>query len=170
MSPNPAQLQPTASRWLWLGYVGGVVAIGLLQGTSELQHYLANGGPRAWEPYLWELSSAVVVGVLAPLIYRWHVAALGRGLLWRHALGAVAFTLVHVGGMFAIRFGVYAAAGLGYDPGNAQSVLAYEAGKDLVSYALIVAICHGGYLFVQTQRRLDDTMPLMPKAIFCATR
>lgn len=160
MHPNPAQPLSTANRWLWLGYAGGVAAIGLLQGTSELQHYLARGGPRAWEPYLWELSSVVVIGALAPLVYRWHVAAPGRGLLWRHALGAAAFMLVHVGGMFAIRFGVYGAAGLGYDPGSAQSVLAYEAGKDLVSYALIVAICHGVHLFVQSQRRQQEVQRL----------
>jgi two-component system LytT family sensor kinase len=151
---------PAGRSLLWLSYACGVAAIGLLQGTSELQHYLAGGGRHPWEPYLWELSSAGVVGALAPLVYRWHVAGLGRGLLWRHALGAAAFVLVHVGATFAIRFGVYALAGVRYQPGSPMTVLAYETGKDLVSYALITAICHGIHLFLQSQRRHHEMQRL----------
>jgi sensor histidine kinase YesM len=140
----------TFRPWLW--YASAVLAIGLLLGTAELQHYLATGGRHPWEPYLWELSSTLVTGCLAPLIYRWHVAGLRHGLLWRHAVGALAYMLLHVGGMFAIRFAVYGLMGVAYEPGSAQQVLSYEAGKDLVSYALIVAISHGIHLFVESQR------------------
>lgn len=145
--------RPTrAGDWHWLGYACCVAAVGLLLGTAEWQHYAARGGRHPWEPYLWELSSVVVTGSLAPLVYRWHVAGLGRGLAWRHALGAVVFTLLHVGGMFALRFAVYGMAGVPYNPGSPGEVLAYETGKDLVSYALITAISHGIHVFVESQR------------------
>lgn len=132
--------------------------MGLLQGTSALQHYLRDGGRHAWEPYLWELSSVGVTGVLAPQIYRWHVASLARrrGLVWRHAVGALAFVLAHVAGMFGLRFAVYALSGVTYQPGSAATVLAYESGKDLVAYALIALLCHGIHLFLASQRRERD--------------
>lgn len=139
-------------------YACALLAIGLLQGTAALQHYAAAGGTRPWEPYLWELSSVLTGGALALLVYRWHVAALVRSLpllplvLVRHVAGAFAFVLLHVAGMFAIRSTAYALAGVDYSPGSAISVLAYESGKDLVTYAVIVAICHGIYLFIQSQR------------------
>ena len=146
-----------ARRW-WLYYACGVLCMGLLQGTSELQHYLRDGGRHAWEPYLWELSSVCVTGLLAPQIYRWHVASLARrqGLAWRHALGALAFVLAHVAGMFGLRFAVYALSGVVYKPGSAATVLAYESGKDLVAYALIALLCHGIHLFLASQRRERD--------------
>jgi len=154
MDHIPSQFaRAPASTMPWPWYACAVAAIGLLQGTAELQHYLAHGGQHPWEPYLWELSSVGVVGLLAPLIYRWHVAALGHGLLWRHLLGAPAFMLVHVAGMYAIRAVIYAWAGVRYEPGGASTVLAYEAGKDFVAYTLIIAISHGIHLYRQSQRR-----------------
>ena len=151
---------------LWWWYAFALLAIGLLQGSAELQHYLHGGGAHPWEPYLWEFSSILTGGALAPLVYRWHVATLAphaspgfsppRRLFWRrvlrHMAGALAFVLVHVAGMFALRYLVYALAGVQYHPGSAASVLGYEAGKDIVSYALIVAIGHGIYLFIAQQR------------------
>jgi two-component system LytT family sensor kinase len=149
LPPTPFSRRHLAALW----YVCALVVVALLQGSAELQHYLARGGRQPWEPYLWEFSSVCMVGALAPLVYRWHVAGLGRGLWWRHALGALGYTLTHVGGMFAIRFGAYALAGQHYDPGNPVDVLSYEAGKDAVSYAVIAAICHGIHLYLEAQRR-----------------
>ncbi len=149
---------------LWWAYAALVLALGLLQSLAALQQYLSRGGGHAWEPILWELSSALCVGVLAPLIYRWHVAGLGlKSRLWqlaRHGLGALGYTMAHVGGMFAIRFGVYALMGAVYETGSAQEILSYEAGKDIVSYSLIVAICHGLWLYFESQRRQQEVARL----------
>ena len=148
------------AKSLWWTYAALVLALGLLQSAASLQQYLAWGGEHVWEPFLWELSSALCLGVLAPLIYRWHVAGLGLPSrlrqLGRHGLGALGYTLGHVGGMFAIRFGVYALMGVVYKPGSAIKILGYEAGKDIVSYGLIVAICHGLWLYVEAQRRQQE--------------
>ena len=145
----------------WRGaYAAVVLAIGLLQGLAELQHYLADGGQHPWEPLLWEISSVVCTGLLGVGIYRWHVAGLGRASrAWqiaRHALGALVYMLAHVGGMFGLRFAGYALMGMDYQPGNVGQILAYEAGKDLASYGLMLAICQGLWLFFEGQRRQQE--------------
>lgn len=155
---NATPLSPGTLAW---AYAGLVLAVGLLQGGADVQHYLARGGQRAWEPFLWELSSALCTGALGPLVYRWHVRALRLAtrrwaLLARHAMGAVVFALAHTGGMFALRFAVYALAGVAYAPGDAGEVLRYEAGKDVAGYALLVIICHGLWLYFEAQRRQQD--------------
>ncbi len=147
----------------WL-YAACVSAVGLLLSLAELQRYLERGGQHPWEPFLWELSSVGVTGVLGPLIYRWHVRGLTRPgwlrLSAHHLLGAAAYTLAHVGGMFGLRFAAYALAGLAYEPGSAAGILAYETGKDLVSYAFIIAICHGLYVRVAMRRREQELLQL----------
>jgi sensor histidine kinase YesM len=146
----------TDTRRLWAFYAGLVLAVGLLLSVAELQHYLARGGSHPWEPFLWELSSVAIVGPLGVVIYRWHVAGLALHARWRqlarHLLGALVYILAHVSGMFAIRFLVYGLMQLSYEPGDIGQILAYEAGKDLVSYGFVVAICHGLHLSLQAER------------------
>ncbi|MDC6167390.1 sensor histidine kinase [Paucibacter sp. XJ19-41] len=144
-------------------YLALVLGLGLLQGLAELQHYLAAGGRHPWEPLLWELSSTVCTGALGLALYRWHVAGLGLARwrqLGRHLLGLLVYILAHVAGMFAIRFAVYAVMGLNYRPGSALAVLSYEAAKDIGSYALMLAICHGLHLFFADQRREQELQRL----------
>ena len=154
-TPSP---QPSA-RGLWWAYIGAVLAVGTLQGLAELQPYLAQGGRHAWEPFLWELSSVICTGLLGLAVYRWHVAGLQRPRLLqiaRHGMGALAYMLLHVGGMFGLRFAVYALAGVNYEPGRASEILAYEAGKDLASYGFMLTICHGLWLYFGAQRRQQE--------------
>lgn len=150
--------------WVRWAYAALVLAIGLLQGLAEMQHYLANGGKHAWEPFLWELSSVACTGPLGLLVYAWHVRGLHSCSRWRqlarHLLGAAVYTLAHVGGMFGLRFLVYGLVGMHYTPGDPGQILAYEAGKDLVSYGVIVAICHGIWLYAESQRRQQETQAL----------
>jgi LytS/YehU family sensor histidine kinase len=47
-----------------------------------------------------------------------------------------------------------------YEPGSTASIIGYEGAKDLVSYALIVALCHGVLLFLQDRRRRADWVRL----------
>jgi len=119
------------SIWLMFGlYLGINQIIGIRKVMPEL--------PR-WEPITWELSSVVVIMLLIPLIvgfeHRYRVDARPR---WRtlgiHALGAVAFSLVHTTGMVLIRLGVYAIAGAHYDYGNPLVGWVYELQKDVVTY------------------------------------
>ncbi|UGB38368.1 LytTR family DNA-binding domain-containing protein [Frateuria soli] len=97
----------------------------------------------AWEPWVWEWTSALVLLALLPgviaLERRWPV----RFDTWRrnlplHALASVPFSLVHVAGMWLLRKLVYAAMGWSYDPGGWWFNVGYEYLKDVRTYFLIV--------------------------------
>jgi len=132
-------------RWR-LPYVALLTVIALLLSASALQAYRLGGGRRPWEPFLWEFSSIVVIGALALAIHA-LVGAL-RGRPWprqlaAHALALPLFSLVHVGGMFGLRFLVYGLVGVGYHPDELPTLLVYEGGKDAVSYISFCLISRG---------------------------
>ncbi|WP_395699438.1 sensor histidine kinase [Aquabacterium sp.] len=139
-------------------YVAFWAAVGLFLAIAELQHYVQRGGQHRWEPFLWELSSSLVVGLLMLGLFAGHRALVGRGLPWPrlllwHAGGALLYVLLHSALMYALRAIVYALTGVVYEPGDVASVLAYEGAKDLVSYALMVGLCHGALLYLLDQQR-----------------
>jgi two-component system, LytTR family, sensor kinase len=138
----------------WLG-------VGLLLSLASLQVYVQRGGVHLWEPFLWEMSSVFVVALLMPLIYRWVSFAdtcnwgkLQIGVT--HILMACGFSIAHVALMFALRFLVYFLTDVRYEPGIWWSVIAYEAPKDFVTYALLAGICYGVVLMQREQRRELD--------------
>ncbi|MFZ2989814.1 sensor histidine kinase [Ideonella sp.] len=154
--PAPVSLRP---HRLWLAYAGLILAVGLLQGLAALQPYLARGGQHPWEPFLWELSSLICTGVLGTAVYRWHATGLSlpwRRQLARHSLGALLYMGLHVAGMFGLRWAVYALVDVNYEPGSVASILAYEAGKDLASYGLMVTLCHAVWLVWEAQKRQQE--------------
>lgn len=157
---NPAESSEVLQRRLWWAYAGLLLTIALLLSVAELQHYLAGGGRHPWEPFLWEFSSVAMVGPLGIAIYRWHRYVLRqRSLTLRlglHLLGALGYVLIHVGGMFALRWAVYALSPVTYEPGSPLQILGYETGKDLVSYGTFVAFCHGLHLYLEAQRRQHE--------------
>lgn len=132
-------------RWR-LPYVALLALVALLMSASAWQSYRLGGGTRPWEPFLWEFSSAAVIGPLALGVY----ALVGRlrGRPWPrqiaiHALALPAFSLIHVAGMFGLRFLVYGLAGVGYQTDPLPALLLYEGGKDAVSYLGLCLIARG---------------------------
>jgi hypothetical protein len=102
------------------------------------------GRVSAWEPVVWETSSAVLVILLLPGVAALARAApFERGRLLRfalvHAAGTVGFCLIHVGGFVAIRKLVYASFGHRYDFGGFGE-LVYEYRKDFISYGLLLIV------------------------------
>jgi LytTr DNA-binding domain len=95
-----------------------------------------------WEIVTWEASSNLMWLGLVPFIVwaldRWplHWGRLRRHLPW-HVLASALCCVVHVGGMVALRQAVYAVRGRHYDFGPWLDGLAYEALKDVRSYALV---------------------------------
>lgn len=95
------------------------------------------------QPLVWELSSALTVGLLIPALLaferrfplRWDT--LRRHLPW-HLAGTLVFSAVHVLVMMALRKAAYALVGASYHFGNWATVLAYEYLKDVRSYVLIL--------------------------------
>ena len=135
-------------RWR-LPYFAVLAVIGLLLSVSALQAYKVSGGTRPWEPFLWEFSSIAVIGVLVLGLHA-LVGAL-RGQPWprqlaAHAVALPVFSLLHVGGMFGLRFLVYGLAGVGYHPDDLATVLVFEGGKDAVSYLSFCLISRGVWM------------------------
>lgn len=150
---------PATWRWTWrwprLRLRWAILALGL---------FLANGVWRAvtvgldlrasgfstplWEPLAWELSSALVVWALLPL-----VMAVAGNAPWRrdgrlrffglHALGSFLFWVLHVAGMWGLRIGIYRCVGRGsYDYGLTAYRVPMEGLKDLISFSALALLFH----------------------------
>jgi hypothetical protein len=97
-----------------------------------------------WEVVTWEVSSHLMLLLLVPALVfvERRLSPLVRAHLVRfavlHAAGSVAFSLVHVAGMFGLRAGVYALVGAHYDFAGWAAQWGYEYLKDVRAYASIV--------------------------------
>jgi hypothetical protein len=132
---------------LFLAVTAAVLVVALSFNALNVGHEWArNGRPlEAWEPFLWEGSSGLVLLSLAPLILAltrrvWPIDPPLVPKLSIHLLAAIGVSLVHVVAIGAIRASVYAAAGRHYDPLGPLGDWPYELRKDLLIYAGLVAI------------------------------
>ncbi|HEY6893217.1 MAG TPA: histidine kinase [Rhodanobacteraceae bacterium] len=131
----------------WLGYAAAWIAVGLWLGLNVVIGFRNSGHAMPpWEPVTWELSSALVMGVLAVGVYRferrWPLSGPhAMRNLAIHAPVAVVFSALHTLGMVGIRRVVYTAFGSRYDFGDPWLGFAYELQKDLITYAVIVTVC-----------------------------
>lgn len=126
------------------------------------------GGIDWWQPAVWELSSALAIGLLVPAVvgferrFPLHWDTLRRHLPW-HLAATAGFCLAHVGAMVAMRKLAYAALGKSYAVGDWSRMLGYEWLKDVRTYALIlVAIWSYRLLLLRLQgeaRVLDPQEP-----------
>jgi hypothetical protein len=145
----------------WLAYAAFWAGVGLFFSLAEWQHYMRGGGRHPWEPFLWEMTGALTTALLAVAVYRWNewLLAPQRGratAIAGYLLGFVPYTLAHSALMFGSRYPVYGLAGLDYEPGSWQSVLAYEAAKDAVSYVLVLGLSMGWRAFLRGQRQAAE--------------
>ena len=106
----------------------------------------------AWEPAVWEWSSHLVAYALVPAVlwftrrFPLHFDTWRRNLPWL-LLGSVAWSMIHVTGMVALRKLAYATQGGVYDFGPWWSEFFYEYLKDVRSF-------FGMVLFVEVYRLL----------------
>lgn len=110
-----------------------------------------------WEPFVWEVSSAVSAILLFPLItmmlkrfpMRW--GNVGRTCVIV-VIGSVIYSLLHVGFMVLFREGVYWFMGSNYDFGDVWFELLYEYRKDLWSFiGFIVFVQAYEFIFSRLQ-------------------
>lgn len=158
---GPAALVPLPRPLKWLAYFGFFIGVGVFLAIAELQHYLRAGGQHAWEPFLWEISSAVTTAFLVLALYHWHRILVDTPRPWwqpvaGHLVGIIVYVLVHSAGMYGLRAIAYAVTGVNYAPGSVLEVLAYEGSKDVVFYALLLAVCHGALLLARDERRRSE--------------
>lgn len=128
----------------------------------------------AWEPWVWESSSALLVLLLIPFVKaverRWpfRLDTWRHSLPW-HLLASVAFSLVHVAGMVGLRKLAYAMVGRHYSFGAWWPNFGYEYLKDIRSYFTIVALICLSRLWLLRQQgeakllaEPDDGPPVEP--------
>lgn len=129
----------------------------------------------AWEPWVWELSSAVSHSLILPLValllsrfpLRWP-PDLRSALV--HLLATVPFSLAHVGLMGALRVAIYAGAGRIYSTRFGFDGFVYEYRKDLFTYVVFIAVLTAADAFAR--RRLagsaasQQAAPAQPRLAF----
>lgn len=159
-----ADRRDLAIGWLFIAALAGAFTV-----VNALTTLSDADGLRVWEPWVWELSSGVTLLALGWLF--WVTNAIAppedlrsgdRGLIARfvviHVLGALAYSIPHVAGFVAIRYGVYELANYGpYRFGDVGERFVYEFRKDALSYTLFVAT----YWLVGRLRRTHEA-PLRP--------
>src|SRR5437879_3277428 len=111
------------SRWLrprWPLFLSLTILLGSYQGLNELIGSRSGPPIAAWKPFVWELSSVLVILALIPVIVRverrFHLDARPRSrIVAVHAASATVFSAVHTASMVALRKIVYALAGESYE-------------------------------------------------------
>ena len=132
--------------------VAVIVAVACLVNAFSTADDLTRAGRlyRAWEPFVWEGSSAVVI--IALLALPRQAAGLAAGFVSRRVRSgvvvtalaviglALAFSALHIGGMVLLREFAYAAAGAVYPFHWSAGEVIYELRKDLFSFSIIAVV------------------------------
>ena len=126
-----------AAAGLALGtYLGLNQLIGLHDVRPDLE---------TWKPFVWELSSVLVIVALLPLVvraeHRFRIDARPRArTLAVHLCFAVLFSIAHTSGMVGLRVLAYALAGQHYEFNDPLVRAFYELQKDLITYATVLVV------------------------------
>ena len=149
--------------WLFIALVSLVVVF--VNASSDMLEIRRAGRDTPWwEPATWEITSAIVIVGLAPLIgmavRRWRPQRddLVRPLLIHLGL-TIPFALVHVAGIYVMRNAIYALANThyGYFDDGMSLVLLYEWRKDVLTYATIAAVY---WVFDYIAKRRQAAIPI----------
>lgn len=136
--------------WIGIFLVGAVansITVGMDVARLDLEF-------EAWQPAVWETSSGLAALALVPAV-AWFTRRFPlhldnwRRMLGVHLLGSVAWAVLHVAGMVALRKLAYASVGDSYDFGEWWWEFVYEYLKDARTYAGIVLVMEGYRLLVR---------------------
>jgi signal transduction histidine kinase len=127
----------------WVVYIACWLLVGAYQGLNAI----IGEGPEvaAWKPFVWEMSSVVIVLVLVPLVFRFEqrfrIDSRPRGrVVLAHLAGLLVFSTVHTTVMMSLRQLVYVAMGESYDFGSISMRWFYEFQKDVILYSVILVV------------------------------
>jgi two-component system LytT family sensor kinase len=128
----------------WLVYVACWLVLGVYQGLNA--SIGADSDVATWKPFVWELSSAVIIMLLVPLVFRFErrfrIDSRPRArVVVGHAIGLIVFSAVHTTVMVVLRQLAYGAMGESYDYGPVWERGFYELQKDVLLYAVILTVC-----------------------------
>ncbi|MGA9853721.1 MAG: LytTR family DNA-binding domain-containing protein [Gammaproteobacteria bacterium] len=144
-STDGVSIRGRVRLWEFVVFGGAIAAIAMVNALTDLSNYARESRPLSpWEPFVWEYSSALLVWLLIPAVAWLNNRMLINARSWRwslpaHLVATLPFSVVHVGGMVALRKLAYMAAGRFYDFGAPLSTWFYEYRKDFVTYWLILA-------------------------------
>lgn len=134
----------TRAEWRpWLAVLLATVVLTFVNATSDI---MEGAGTHWSQPILWEVTSAIIIVALAPLVgravQRWPLRKDNiAGFAATHFALTVPFSLAHIGFIFVTRETAYRLFGGRYgffDDGIAITLL-YEWRKDVLVYAAIAA-------------------------------
>lgn len=136
------------STWYEYGVVAlFLIANAVVLASSRISDALRMGELpfHRWEPFVWELSSVLMIILLLPAVRRLFYSRLtnwakAKSTLLIYLGASVVFSIAHVTGMVAIREAVYLMSGMDYDFGNIVFEFLYEYRKDLLTFILVVAL------------------------------
>lgn len=140
-----ARFQPWR-RWFESGF--WVVVLTVQAIANSLVSWIDRAGTAQavpyWQPLVWEASSALAIGALIPLLLLVAERRFPVNLrTWRRHLPVhlgftLVFCLLHVGGMVALRQGLYALAGQAYTVADWPRMFFYEYLKDVRTYVMLL--------------------------------
>lgn len=127
----------------WAAYLSITASV---EAFSVITEYARIDRPlSSWEPFVWEFTSAISLGVLIVALVRLNRAFPLSREAWPRSLGVhmlatVPFSLLHVCIMVMLRKAVYLALGRSYEFGPLVTELPYEFRKDFVTYWFVLAV------------------------------
>ena len=153
-------------RWVEIGFIGAILAFNAVGNsiTVWMDHNRSGSTTlQPWEPWVWEISSALLWVVLIPLVAKFSDRYPTHWNNWRRMLAAhlaasVVVSLAHVVGMVALRTLAYRWQGMDYDFSPWPRNLFYEYLKDIRIYASILVVVEGYRLLL---RRLQGEASLL---------
>lgn len=133
--------------WLWAVYAVILLAVAALIGSSYwIEANRVGLTIPVWHILVNELTSIVIVFAVTPLVFAWSGRLDPRRIGWPrlllgHAVGLLAFGIVHIGGMTLLRLLLYPLFGGSYEIGDDPLVtgLIYEGRKDALAYLTMAA-------------------------------
>jgi len=157
---------PVPWRWprvtgRWAGLAGAFFLLNALWRGAMVNFDLQGSHADVpWpEPYVWELTSGLVVWALMPLVQLvvlnapWRQVRWSRFVAW-HAAGTLLFWVLHVAGLWGLRVLIYRAAGWGtYHYGDLIPRILGEGGKDVFTFGTLAAVVHALVLRQARQAR-----------------
>lgn len=156
---NRAQHYQRYHRWYEISTIIVFFAINIsVLATSVVMEGLRNGNTPSfeiWEPWVWEISSAVSWAILLfPMVrfferFQWQWHHLGKSFLIYFA-ASIIVSFSHVGLMVTIRKLIYWAIDQQYNFGDLGFELLYEYRKDLWSFVFVIAVFHS-YQFIRSR-------------------
>jgi two-component system LytT family sensor kinase len=144
MAATSIASRPRAARSGWVLYAVLALLFGLYLGINA-RVGLRGTNIAGWKPMVWELSSALVIFALIPLVVRFEAHfRLDAHPRWRiviaHLGAALIFSALHVAGILLLRKLAYAVVGQQYAFDSLAIQGFYELQKDLITYVVILVV------------------------------